>query len=212
MARIGILGGTFDPIHLGHIQMAEEAYRQADLDQVLFLPSKIPPHKRNRNITEEFHRTAMIKLAIQHKSQFVYSDFELQRDGITYTVDTLRMLQEQNPEHDYYFILGGDSLFQLETWYHPEEIMSRVEILAISRYDMSREQVRARVEWLAQNYQARIQIVEMSRMDISSSDIRDRVRRGDSLQGMVPNEVENYIQEHSLYQSIGGSESDAGRN
>lgn len=200
MARIGILGGTFDPIHLGHIQMAEEAYRQADLDQVLFLPSKIPPHKRNQNIVAEFHRAAMIQLAIRDKSQFVYSDFELQREGITYTADTLRMLQEQNPEHDYYFILGGDSLFQLETWYHPEEIMSRVDILAISRYDMSPEQIRARAEWLTQNYQARIQIVEMSRMDISSSDIRDRVRRGDSLQGMVPGEVENYIQEHSLYQ------------
>ena len=200
MTRIGILGGTFDPIHLGHIQMAEEAYRQADLDQVLFLPSKIPPHKRDRNITAEFHRATMIKLAIQDKSQFVYSDFELQREGITYTADTLRMLQEQNPGHIYYFILGGDSLFQLETWYRPEEIMSRVKILAISRYDISQEQVRVRAEWLAQNYQARIQIVEMSRMDISSSDIRDRVRKGKTLQGMVPDEVEQYIHKYSLYQ------------
>lgn len=199
MARLGILGGTFDPIHLGHIRMAEEAYRQADLDQVFFLPSKIPPHKRNQNITAESYRAAMIKLAIQGKPQFAYSDFELQREGITYTADTLRLLQEQNPKHVYSFILGGDSLFQLENWYHPEEIMSRVKILAISRYGMGQEEIRDQVERLRQNYQARIQVVEMPRMDISSSDIRDRVRQGDSLQGMVPDAVEKYIHNYSLY-------------
>lgn len=200
MARLGILGGTFDPIHLGHIRMAEEAYRQANLDQVLFQPSKVPPHKRNRKITAEIHRAAMIKLAIQNKPQFAYSDFELQREGITYTADTLRLLQEQNPNHVYYFILGGDSLFQLETWYHPEEIMRRVGILAISRYGMGQEKIRNQIERLRQNYQARIQVVEMPRMDISSSDIRDKVLQRESLQGMVPDAVERYIRKHSLYQ------------
>ncbi len=200
MARIGILGGTFDPVHLGHLQMAEEAYRQAKLDQVLFMLSKIPPHKRERNIAAESHRAAMIQMAIRNRPEFAYSDFELRREGTTYTADTLRMLQEQFPEHDYYFILGGDSLFHIQEWHQPEEIMKRVVILAIGRYGVSREQIKARAEWLAQNYQAQIQIVEMPRMDISSSEIRHRVRQGQTLRDWVPDEVEAYIKGHRLYQ------------
>ena len=200
MAKIGILGGTFDPIHLGHLQMAGESYRQAGLDQVLFMPSKIPPHKQNRNITEEYKRAAMIQLAIRNTPQFIYSGMELEREGFTYTADTLRILQEQNPAHVYYFILGGDSLFQLEQWYHPEEIMGRVEILAISRYGMGQEKIRQQIDYLTQKYQARIQIVEMPRMDISSSEIRARVRQGKSLEGWVSPAVEKYIQNDCLYQ------------
>lgn len=199
MAKIGILGGTFDPIHLGHLQMAEDAYRQAGLDLVLFMPSKRPPHKRERKITPEEQREAMIKLAIQDIPQFVYSDIELRREGVTYTADTLRNLQEEHPENTYSFILGGDSLFQLEEWYHPEEIMRRVEILAVSRYGMGKEQVRQRVDLLVQKYQARIQVVEMSRLDVSSSEIRERVRQGKTLKDRVPYHVEQYILEHSLY-------------
>lgn len=200
MAKIGILGGTFDPIHLGHLQMAEESYRQAGLDQVLFMPSKIPPHKQNQNITAETKRAAMIKLAIRNKPQFIYSDLELKRQGFTYTADTLRILQEQNSDQEYYFILGGDSLLQLNEWYHPEEIMRRVVILAISRYGMGREKIRHQIDYLARNYQAKIQVVEMPRIDISSSEIRDRVRQGKPLDGWVSPAVETYIQDHCLYQ------------
>lgn len=199
MARIGILGGTFDPVHLGHLQMAEDAYRQAGLDLVLFMPSKKPPHKRDRNITSEEHRAAMVTLAIEDIPQFIYSDYELQREGITYTADTLRNLQEEHPENTYSFILGGDSLYQLEEWYHPEEIMARAEILAVSRYGMAKEQIAQKVDELRERYGARIQIVEMTRLDISSSEIRDRVRQGKALQDMVPYGVEHYIRDHSLY-------------
>lgn len=199
MARVGILGGTFDPVHLGHLQMAEDAYRQAGLDLVLFMPSKKPPHKQGRRITSEEHRAAMVTLAIEDIPQFIYSDYELQREGITYTADTLRNLQEEHPENTYCFILGGDSLFQLEEWYHPEEIMGRAEILAVSRYGMAKEQIGKKVDELRKKYGATIQIVEMSRLDISSSEIRNRVRQGKALDDMVPYHVEQYIREHSLY-------------
>ncbi len=199
MARIGILGGTFDPVHMGHLQMAEDAYRQAGLDLVLFMPSRKPPHKRDRNITSEEHRAAMVRLAIEDIPQFIYSDYELQREGMTYTADTLRNLQEEHPENTYSFILGGDSLFQLEDWYHPEEIMRRAEILAVSRYGMAQEQIAQKIDALREQYGARIQIVEMSRLDISSSEIRDRVRKGKALEDMVPYGVERYIRDHSLY-------------
>ncbi|MDE6851890.1 MAG: nicotinate (nicotinamide) nucleotide adenylyltransferase, partial [Lachnospiraceae bacterium] len=162
--------------------------------------SKIPPHKQNQNITAENKRAAMIQLAIQNKPPFIYSDLELKREGFTYTADTLRILQEQNAEHVYYFILGGDSLAQLERWYHPEEIMRRVVILAISRYGMGQEKIRHQIDYLTRNYQARIQVVDMPRMDISSSEIRDRVRQGKPLEGWVSPAVETYIQDHCLYQ------------
>lgn len=141
----------------------------------------------------------MVTLAIEDIPQFIYSDYELQREGITYTADTLRNLQEEHPENTYCFILGGDSLFQLEEWYHPEEIMDRAEILAVSRYGVSKEQIVQKVDALGEKYGARIQIVEMSRLDISSSEIRDRVRKGKTLEEMVPFGVERYIREHSLY-------------
>lgn len=199
MAKIGILGGTFDPIHLGHLQMAVEAYRQAELDQVLFMPAKIPPHKQGQRITEAVQRADMIRLAIEGRPEFIYSDFELQREGTTYTADTLQLLQERYPEHEFYFILGGDSLFHLEEWYHPEKIMERSVLLAISRYGIVREEIDQQVERLTNKYHARIQVVEMARMDISSSEIRDRVMRGKSIDGLVPDPVAEYIRRHALY-------------
>lgn len=199
MKKTGILGGTFDPVHRGHLQMAEAAFRQAGLDQVLFMPAKVPPHKRGRSITAAAQRADMIRLAIGERPGFVYSDFELQREGTTYTADTLQLLQDSHPEQEYYFILGGDSLFHLEEWYHPEKIMERSVLLAISRYGISRERMNQQVEMLTAKYHARIQIVEMPRMDISSSEIREYVRRGQSIDGLVPGQVADYIRRHGLY-------------
>lgn len=200
MAKIGIMGGTFDPIHLGHLQMAYESLIQAELDQVLFMPSKVPPHKRGQMISGEQHRARMICLAIQKQSKFRYSDFELLREGTTYTAETLRLLQQQHPEQDYYFILGGDSFLQIENWYQPEEIMARAVILAISRDGLSAGQMQHRAEELTKRYHARIQMIKMPQMNISSSEIRDRVRQGQDITGLVPDVVAEYIQEHSLYQ------------
>lgn len=201
MTKIGILGGTFDPIHQGHLRMAYEAARQAKLDQVLFMPSKIPPHKRDRMISEEAQRAQMICLAIRGQEGFRYSDFELRRNGTTYTADTLRLLQEQYPEQQYYFIMGGDSFLQLESWSRPEEIMARAVILAISRDGLSMARMRRQAEGLEEKYQARIQVIRMPQMDISSSLIRDRVRQGRDITGLVPENVAVYIREHSLYRS-----------
>lgn len=201
MAKIGIMGGTFDPIHLGHLQMAQESLRQAGLDQVLFMPSKIPPHKRERKITPETQRADMVCLAIQGKPEFVYSDVELRREGTTYTVETLRFLQNGHPAHDYYFIMGSDSLWQIEQWYQPAEIMRRAVILAVGREGLSARQMQEKVAQLTEKYQANIQIIDMPRVDISSSQIRERVQSGQSIEALVPGEVAEYIQRHSLYRS-----------
>ena len=119
MGRTGIMGGNFNPVHIAHISMAEAAYRQAKLDKVLFMPSKNPPHKQDINIIGEKHREAMVKLAIREIPYFEYSDFEFKREGTTYSAQTLELLCSQNPDDSYFFIMGGDSFFQVENWYMP---------------------------------------------------------------------------------------------
>lgn len=201
MAKIGIMGGTFNPIHQGHLQMADAALKQAKLDQIWFMPSKLPPHKRTMDILDEKDRSEMIRLAIRQKKAFVFSDFELQREGITYTAETLRLLQNLHPEHQYYFIMGGDSFFQLETWYLPQEIMKRAVILAVSRDGIKEAEMRKQAGELKRKYQADIQLLHMPKADISSSEIRTRLQRGESVRDLVPEPVREYIIEQGLYQS-----------
>lgn len=200
MAKIGIMGGTFDPIHLGHMAMAREAMLQADLDRVLFMPSKIPPHKRGRMISDEKQRAEMVRLAIQNEAGFEFSAFELERDGITYTAETLQLFHAEHLKDKLYFIMGGDSFMQMEEWYQPEKIMASAVILAVSRDGLTQEQMQARREILRQKYQAEIQIVQMPQMDISSTEIRKRVWAGRAINGLVPEAVAEYIQEQGIYE------------
>lgn len=199
MTKIGIMGGTFNPIHLAHLQMAREAVIQEELDQVLFMPSKNPPHKRGENILSGEHRAAMVRLAVEGEDRFIFSDYELRREGITYTAETLEQLQKQFPLNRYYFIMGGDSFFQLESWYQPQEIMERAVILALNRDGIQQEKMEQQAEKLRTLYQAAVRIIRMEPMDISSSIIRDRISRGLAIEGLVPPEVEHYIRENQLY-------------
>lgn len=199
MVKIGIMGGTFNPIHLAHLQMAREAVIQAELDQVLFMPSKNPPHKRGENILSGEHRASMVRLAVEGEDRFIFSDYELRREGITYTAETLEQLQKQFPFNRYYFIMGGDSFFQLESWYQPQEIMKRAVILALSRDGIQQEKMEQQAEKLRTLYQAEVRIIRMEPMDISSSMIRDRISRGLVIEELVPPKVAHYIRENQLY-------------
>lgn len=199
MAKIGIMGGTFDPIHLGHLQMAREAAVQANLNRVLFMPSKLPPHKRDRAISDERQRAEMVRLAIQNETDFEFSAFELAREGITYTAETLQLFHAEHLKDKLYFIMGGDSFMQLEEWYHPDIIMASAVILAVSRDGLTQWQMQERAEILRKKYQAEIQIIQMAQMDISSTEIRQRVCSGKRIDGLVPNAVAEYIQSHGIY-------------
>ena len=123
MKRIGIMGGTFDPVHNGHLLLGRQALSEYGLDQVWYMPSHIPPHKKDHRITDPKDRLAMLELALKGIPFFTVSDFEMKRDGNTYTAQTLELLKDAYPEDEFYFIIGADSLFQLETWYHPERVM-----------------------------------------------------------------------------------------
>ncbi len=196
---IGILGGTFNPIHNAHLAMAEAVLEQAKLDEIWFMPSKNPPHKSNDEIVSQQHRSQMIQLAIQSNSGFLFSDYELRRDGTTYTAETLKGLAKDYPDQSFCFIMGGDSFFHLEKWYHPEEIISSCRILAISRDGATTGQMQQHKKYLTKKYQGNIQIIEMKQMDISSSEIRQDIKAGKGI-SHVPDAVARYIHQHQLYQ------------
>lgn len=201
MEKIGIMGGTFNPIHRAHLQMARCAMMQKKLDKIFFMPSKNPPHKMGQNILDERLRSEMIKLAVEEEVGFYYSDFELKREGMTYTAKTLALLKEQFPDEQFYFIMGGDSLFQFEHWYHPEEIVRHAVVLAVGRGNVAMEQMKAQAVLLEKRFQGKIELIQMERIDISSSMIRERIAKGEPVQELLPKRVYEYIQKNHCYTS-----------
>ena len=203
MSKVGIMGGTFNPIHLAHTEMAKVCLRQQDLDKILFMPSRNPPHKKDKSILPENERAVMVKLAVSEYDKFVFSDFELQRKGTTYTADTLRLLQEENPDDNYYFIMGADSLLYLDKWYRPQEILKRAVILAIGRDGSTPDELKEKRKELIKQYdKADIRFVHMRQMDISSSMIREGIAHGENMEKYLDKEVWNYINENGLYDAI----------
>ncbi len=199
MRRIGIMGGTFNPIHSVHLIMAQVAYKQFNLDQVVFMPSKHPPHKDNNEIVSDEHRTRMIQLAIDGNNHFAFSDLELNREGTTYTSDTLTYLTEQNPDTEYYFIIGGDSLEQLESWHEPQIIFDKCHILAARRGQLSKKDFKSKVAYYKEKYNANIQLIEMENIHISSHRIRKHILKGEPYSYYCPDKVSKYIAYHGLY-------------
>ncbi|MDD7402724.1 MAG: nicotinate-nucleotide adenylyltransferase [Butyribacter sp.] len=200
MRKIGIMGGTFDPIHLAHLAMAKCAKEQKELDQIWFMPSKIPPHKREKKISSEEVRSILVKLAIQNEKDFIFSDFELLREEITYTARTLELLQKQFPEDLFYFILGGDSLFQFEHWYQPEKIMEKAVILAAGRDGVTKRELQKQADMLSQKFHGKVELFDMPEMKISSSQIREKIAHGEPVASYLPDKVYEYIMSHHCYQ------------
>lgn len=200
MSKIGIMGGTFDPVHNGHLLLGRQAYAEYGLESVWFMPSGQPPHKRNQEVSDGFHRCAMVKLAIEHEPSFRYSDFEFLRSGNTYTAQTMKLLKEAFPRHQFYYIIGADSLYELENWYHPEQVMTSVPFLVAGReYKNDHRPLQDQIAYLESSYNARICLLHCQEMDISSAGIRQAVREGQSIEGLVPQPVREYIAAHNLY-------------
>jgi len=201
MADIGILGGTFDPIHNGHLLLGKQAYQEYHLQEVWFMPSGQPPHKKDHLVTAAADRCEMLRLAIAGYPYFRLSEFEINRSGNSYTAQTLTLLQEEHPEHRFFFIIGADSLYEIEHWYRPEDIMRRVTLLVAGReYDRGACSIEEQIRHLEDKYQARIHLLHCREMDISSHELRNVAVRGNHLCKYVPEAVENYIISHKLYQ------------
>lgn len=199
MQKIGILGGTFNPIHFGHLILGQAAREEFGLDKVLVMPTKNPAYKTISGGVTEQDRTEMIRLAIEDFSYFEFSDVELRREGTTYTVDTLRELTKQNFGGKYYFIMGADSLYQIETWKEPDQILSMADILVATRND-SRSALDAQIDYLEHKYDGRIYHLNSPSIEISSHEIRIRKAAGQSIHFFLPEKVIDYIERNDLYE------------
>ena len=201
--RLGVFGGTFDPIHLGHLILAEQARERLRLDEVLFLPAAAPPHKQSREITSGARRLEMVELAIAGNACFSASDLEWRREGLSYTVDTLRELRIERPDACLFLLLGADSLHDLPQWHQPEEIARLARIAVVERPGSPPIDVRALAPPLTDEQAAAVaeHLVPIPLIEISSTAIRQRAAAGRSIRYLVPPAVEAYIDAHGLYRS-----------
>lgn len=204
MKKIGIMGGTFDPIHSGHLMLGKQAYEEYDLDCVWYMPSRQPPHKKDHQITSPANRLEMVRLAVENTPFFACSDFELCRtEGNTYTADTLLLLKQAYPDTEFYFIVGADSIFDIEKWYHPEIVMKNAVILAADR-SCGHDDIplNRQIEYLAKKYDAKICRLHSRRMDVSSQLLREKIQNGECISSYIPDPVAQFIEEHHLYRNI----------
>jgi nicotinate-nucleotide adenylyltransferase len=202
--KVGVLGGTFDPVHRGHVMMAEEARRALGLVEVLMIPAGRPMSKTGQCVTSAADRLAMVKLAAAGRRWLKVNTMEIERPGPSYTVDTIAALQERyGPAGEIYFILGWDSLEQLPTWHEPARLVSLCHMVAVPRPGHPRPDMAA-LEKALPGISGRVVFLERPRVDINASAIREMVCKGEPIDRLVPDEVAAYIREHGLYQKSEG--------
>lgn len=198
--RLGILGGTFNPPHLGHLVAAQEAYLQLRLDRVMLIPARTPPHKPVADEPGAEHRIELCRLAVDGDERFAVSDLEMTRTGTSFTVDTLDQLHSQAPDSELFLIVGGDVAAGLPRWREPERVLSLATLAVAKRRGTARASIDAALHRLRGG--ERSQFFEMPRIGISSTMVRTRVRARQPIKYLVPDAVARYIDEHRLY---GGS-------
>lgn len=199
MRKVGIMGGTFNPIHNGHLMLAEEALTQFSLDEVLFMPCGKPYMKDEKIVESGQTRAEMTAVAIQGNPCFTLSTMEIEQSGNTYTYQTLESLKQQNPDTEYYYIVGADSLFYMTNWRYPERIFRNCCILSATRDDKTTADIERQIAFLKGKYDADVHLLRTKRMDISSSNIRDKIAAGESIEEDVPEPVRIYIEKKGLY-------------
>jgi nicotinate-nucleotide adenylyltransferase len=200
--KIGICGGTFDPIHMGHLATAELIRCEFNLDKVLFIPSGMPPHKDLRMVTDSSHRLNMVKCAVRSNPYFEASTIEVDRNGYTYAVDTLNELHNMYPHGTtFYYIIGADVVMDLLTWKRVEEVFVLTKFIAVMRAGFLDVQFNEHIKLLRHKYDIDINSFEAPLIEISSTFIRDRIRKKQSIKYLVDECVEEYIKKNNLYLS-----------
>lgn len=200
--KIGIMGGTFDPVHNGHLMLGEYAYRQFSLDEIWFMPNGNPPHKNTSLIQAGISdRVEMTKLAIRDTAYFKLCLQEIDGQHHGYSWKTIQSLQHQHPDCTFYFIIGADSLFSIESWKHPERLISEVTILAAYRDDKDTpEEMYSQINYLNQKYSGDIRLLRTPVLSVSSHEIRRYFHLKKEVSDLIPEEVEAYIRTHHIYQ------------
>lgn len=199
MIKVGIMGGTFDPIHIGHLILAMEAINYKNLDEVWFIPTGNPNFKQDKNVTDKQKRFEMVKIATQDNKKFKVCDYEINKNGVTYSWETMKYLRE-NYDYDFYFIMGEDSLMSVETWENAEDFLKNTKILACIR----RQEEMSKLDVKIYDLKSKGYFVEKiptSFIDISSTKIREKVQTNQDFRYFVPNQVFEYIVRNKLYES-----------
>ena len=211
--NIGVYGGTFNPIHFGHLRAAEEIYYKFRLSKVIFVPASQPPHKSSEEIIDPNHRLKMTMLAITGNEHFSVSDIEVNRPGKSYSIDTIRELKRQNPEKNFYFILGLDAFLEINTWHKWKELFSETDFVVTSRPGSPKvargriipQEIRKEFKFNAKENiftnksGCRVYFAEVTHLDIAASAIRRMVREGQSIRYLLPRRAIEYIIENKLY-------------
>lgn len=198
MKKYGIFGGSFNPIHYGHLMICEYIKEEMGLDKVIFIPTGNPPHKDLELSAED--RYEMVRLAISPNPDFEISDIETTRVKKSYTVDTIRELKKIYKEEKLYFLIGLDSLFQLKTWMKIGDLSQEIEfVVALRPGYLDREEVNKEIDFLRENFGTKINLIKTPLYEISSTDLRDRIRVGKSLRYLIPKKVLDYIEESGFY-------------
>ena len=198
--RIGVFGGSFDPVHIGHLIIAQDAVEQLELDRLIFVPTAVSPHKQHCAPTEGRHRFEMLQLATESNLRFEVSDLELSRGGISYTFDTIQHLQAEHPGAEIFFIVGLDSLLELHLWRNVDELLECCTVVPFGRGGEDPDAV-AETCQLSKVWKIKLldRLIRIHEVEVSASEIRMRIAEGLSIQTLVPPEVEMYIAEHHLY-------------
>ncbi|MCM1161642.1 MAG: nicotinate-nucleotide adenylyltransferase [Roseburia sp.] len=200
--KVGIMGGTFDPIHYGHLLLAQTAIETKHLDEVLFIPSGTPWLKDSSQVLNKKTRVSMTGIAIEDNPKFALSTIEIDREGNSYSYETLEILREKHPSTCYYFILGADSLMEIEKWKHPDRLMKSCTLLTAVRDDCDMAALEKQIAYLKEKYDASVEILPTKRMDISSTDIRQKIREGKSIRYMLPDKIMEFIEKNHIYEEV----------
>lgn len=197
MKKIGILGGTFNPIHLAHLYIAYEAKSQLNLDKVIFIPTGNPPHKKDKKVLEASLRYNMVYEAIKNYEDFEISKYEVEKEGYSYTFETLK--QFKTKDNELYFITGADCLMDIEKWKSPEEIFKLSKFVVFNRASYSKKNLRIQKDKIEKKFNTTINFLDIIDLEISSSMIRERIDEGKRVDFFLPKEVLKYIEENNIY-------------
>ena len=199
MIKVGIMGGTFDPIHIGHLILAMEAINYKNLDEMWFIPTGNPNFKQDKNVTDKQKRFEMVKIATQDNDKFKVCDYEINKNGVTYSWETMKYLRE-NYDNDFYFIMGEDSLMSVETWENAEDFLKNTKILACIRRQEEMSKLDEKIDELKSKGYF-VEKIPASFIDISSTKIRGKVQSNQDFRYFLPNQVFEYIVRNKLYES-----------
>lgn len=198
--RIGILGGTFDPVHIGHVSLGTAAISEANLEKLIVVPAYIQPFKQGKRVTDDEHRVAMTRLAFENIPKSEISTLEIDRMRISYTFDTLSELKEQYADKELFFITGADAFMQIDSWYKGVELLENFSFIVSSRPGYMEDELNEKIKSYQALYGTQILKLAAQMPDISSTDIREAYRKGESILSLVPEAVERYIKDNGLYE------------